>query len=230
MTAALDFILFALFPYVAAAFFVVESLRRYLQRPFTYSSLASQFLENQYQFWGSVPFHYGLLTVLAGHLAAFLAPRWLLLWNGRPLRLYLLEAAGFGLGITALVGLVNLVVRRLTHPRVKVATSAGDWALLSLLVLQVLTGTQVALIYPWGSSWFASSVAPYLWSVLKLRPEIAYVSPMPLLVKLHVLGFFLILCAFPFTRLVHVLVFPLNFLWRPPQVARWNGPREKIAA
>jgi len=35
----------------------------------------------------------------------------------------------------------------------------------------------------------------------------------------------LIVAAFPFTRLVHVLVTPLMYLWRKPEVVRWYGVR-----
>jgi nitrate reductase gamma subunit len=44
---------------------------------------------------------------------------------------------------------------------------------------------------------------------------------MPWLVKTHILTAFAILAYAPFTRLVHVLVAPLPYLWRKPQVVRW---------
>ena len=44
-------------------------------------------------------------------------------------------------------------------------------------------GVSMAIFYPWGSSWFASNLAPYLWSIFLLNPEINYVAAMPWLVK-----------------------------------------------
>ena len=35
----------------------------------------------------------------------------------------------------------------------------------------------------------------------------------------------LIVAAFPFTRLVHALVAPTMYLWRKPEVVRWYGIR-----
>lgn len=217
--------LFVVLPYLAAATFVFASLRRYLREPWTFTSRSSQFLENERQFWGAVPFHHGLLGVLLIHLAAVSAPDALLRWNGVPWRLYLLEATGFALGLLALVGLLVLVVRRLSSPALRVVTTGKDWVVAGLLLMQVALGAGVAATLPWGYSWFASSLAPYLRSLAALDPEPAYVTSLPWSVKAHVLGFFLLLLAFPFSRLVHALVPPLPYLWRRPQVVRWTGPR-----
>lgn len=226
MTAAyFDPFLFVVFPYVALTVCVIESLRRYRAQPFTYSSLSSQFLENQYHFWGIVPFHFGLMIVLAGHLAAFAVPRGLLLWNSVPVRLYLLETTGFVFALCALVGLANLIVRRFTEPSMRVVTTSMDWVLLALLFGQIVLGAYVAIFHPWGSSWFATSMTPYLWSILKLSPDLSYVAAMPWAVKSHIIGGFALVAILPFTRLVHLLVMPLPYLWRAPQVVRWQGPR-----
>lgn len=221
----LDPFLFVVLPYVALTVCVVEGVRRYLREPFTYSSLSSQFLENQYQFWGIVPFHFGLMVVLAGHLAAFAIPRGLLLWNAVPARLYALEITGFVFALLALMGLANLLVRRWTTPSLRVVTSPADWVLFSLLAVQIFLGVHIAVFRPWGSSWFASSLSPYLWSILKLSPDLAYVSNLHWTVKAHIVGAFFLLAALPFTRLVHILVMPLPYLWREPQVVRWQRPR-----
>src|SRR5215469_5381503 len=90
----LDQFLFAILPYMVAITFFPVTIVRYVSRGFTYSSLSSQFLENQQHFWGLVPFHYGILVVTGGHLAAFLMPKQILEWNTQPVRLYLLEITG----------------------------------------------------------------------------------------------------------------------------------------
>ena len=84
----------------------------------------------------------------------------------------------------------------------------------------------VAVNHGWGSSWFASSASPYLWSIFSLDPNIAYVAAMPLLVKLHIINAWLIIAYFPFTRLLHVLVAPFPYLWRKRQVVLWNDNRK----
>lgn len=217
----LDQLLFNALPYMAFFTFFLVTILRYFSRKFSYSSLSSQFLENQQHFWGLVPLHYGILVVLTGHFVAFLVPRGILLWNSHPLRLYILEASALIFGILTLVGLTAAIIRRLTVSKVRVVTSHLDWLLFGLLMIEVIAGIAVALFHPWGSSWFAASAAPYFWSLLFLNPNVSYVSAMPWLVKLHIVNAYVLILLFPFTRLVHVLVVPNPYLWRKPQVARW---------
>ena len=214
-------VLFAALPYVAITLFLVGTIHRYRTDTFTYSSLSSQLLENKQHFWALVPFHYGIITVLAGHLVAFAIPRGILLFNSRPLRLYILEVSALIFGVSTLVGLFAIISRRVTDPRVRVVTSRADWILYALLVLQVFSGVYVAVFHRWGSSWFAASAAPYLWSLLKLNPDIGVVSAMPLMVQVHIVNAWLVIAFFPFTRLVHILVMPNQYLWRKRQVVRW---------
>src|SRR5215471_9236768 len=118
----LDTFLFAILPYLVAITFFPVTIVRYLSRGFSYSSLSSQFLENQQHFWGLVPFHYGILAVTAGHLMAFLLPKQLLAWNMQPLRLYLLEITGLMFAALALIGLCAALVRRYTISKVRIVT------------------------------------------------------------------------------------------------------------
>ncbi|MCC7177504.1 MAG: respiratory nitrate reductase subunit gamma [Acidobacteria bacterium] len=224
-SAALDLLLFAVLPYVAMVVFFLATVGRYWNRPFSYSSYSSQFLENRFHFWAVVPFHYGILTVFAGHLVAFLVPRSILAWNAQPVRLYILEASALAAGLLALVGLVGIIIRRSSEPKVRVVTSRMDWTVYALLLLQVTTGVLVAIFHPWGASWFAAVASPYLWSLLTFSPDLAFIAGMPWLVKLHMGGAFALFAVFPFSRLVHILVVPNPYLWRRPQVVRWYRPR-----
>lgn len=220
---ALDVLFFVAMPYAAFVLFFTGTIVRYRSRPFTFSSLSSQFIENRRHFWAQVPFHYGLLIVLAGHVVAFLIPRAVLVWNEVPLRLYVLEASALACALLALLGLVNIVRRRLADPKARITTTPTDWVLYGLLLVQLGTGIHVATSSTWGSSWFAAVVSPYLWSLVRFSPDIAWVAPLGLVAKLHIVGLWALLALFPFTRLVHVLVVPNPYLWRRPQVVRWYG-------
>ena len=178
-------------------------------------------MENRLHFWAVVPLHYGILVVLAAHVLAFLIPRELLAWNGNPLRLYILELTGLIFGILSVVGLVASMIRRLNVAKVGRVTTARDWVLYAMLLIQLATGVAIALTLPWGSSWFAAVAAPYIRSLLMLNPQIDFIAPLPWLIKLHIINAYLVIGYFPFTRLVHVLVIPNPYLWRKPQVTRW---------
>ncbi|MBI5917169.1 MAG: respiratory nitrate reductase subunit gamma [Bacteroidetes bacterium] len=222
-----NFLLIAL-PYMALLVFVVGSIWRYTSTKFKFSSLSSQFLEGSQLFWGSVPFHIGILFLFFGHLTAFLIPRGVLAWNSHPARLIVLEVTAFIFAIAVLIGLVNLVYRRLTHPRISVVTSKMDYAILLLLLLQVVSGLWVAYNFRWGSSWFSSVLTPYLWSIYALQPDVSAVSALPWIVKFHIVGAYLTVLLIPFSRLVHFLVVPLDYLWRPYQQVVWYWDRKKL--
>ena len=100
-------------------------------------------------------------------------------------------------GILTLISLGAIVLRRLTTPKVKVVTTTADWLLYVLLLIQVISGVYIAIFRPWGSSWFAASATPYLWSLIKLNPEIGYLVAMPLSVKLHIVNAFVVIGFFP---------------------------------
>lgn len=218
-----DLIFLVVLPYIVTVLFLMMTIYRYKFQKFSYSSLSSQFLENQNHFWGLVPFHYGIIALIAGHLIAFLIPRSVLVWNSHPLRLYILEAAALTFGLLTLVGLIAIILRRHNNPKLKMVTSVADWIVLGIILIQVFSGLYVAIFHGWGSSWFASSVSPYLWSLITLNPDVQYIAALPFMVKFHFIGAYLIFGFFPFTRLVHVLVVPNHYLWRKPQVVRWYG-------
>ena len=218
-----DVPLLVVLPYVAVFTMVLVTIQRYRSATFSYSSLSSQFLENRQHFWSVVPMHYGIILVLLGHFIAFLFPSVITSWNAAPTRLYLLEIFALALGIITLVGLISVVLRRVTTSKVRVVTSISDWIMLALLLIQAGTGIAVAVLHPWGSTWFATTISPYLWSLLTLQPGYENVAGVPWLVKWHFANAFLIVGYFPFTRLVHILVTPNPYLWRKPQVVRWYG-------
>jgi nitrate reductase gamma subunit len=217
-----DLVLFAAFPYVAIVLAILVGIYRYSNDRFSYSSFSSQFLENRTLFWGSVPWHYGIIIILLAHLLAALFPGPWAALIAAPLRLYVLEATGLILALMASLGLALLILRRLRDARALVVTSAMDWILLVLLLAQVVLGFWVALFFRWGSDWYLHTAVPWLISLLVLNPQIQFVTALPWVVKLHMLGGFLIIALFPFTRLVHVVTVPITYLWRPYQVVIWN--------
>lgn len=223
----LDSVLFVAFPYVAIILAILVGIYRYLSDRFSYSSQSSQFLENRALFWGSVPWHYGILIILLAHLLAALFPGTWAALIAAPVRLYVLEVTGLAVALLTVVGLGLLILRRLRNARAFVVTSVMDWVLLAVLLGQVALGFWVALFYRWGSDWYLHTAVPWLASLLTLHPRIEHVATLPWVVKLHMLGGFLVVALFPFTRLVHLVTVPITYLWRPYQVVIWNRrPRQ----
>jgi nitrate reductase gamma subunit len=222
--------LYIILPYTAFTVAVVFTIYRYRKDGFSYSSLSSQFLESRELFYGSVAWHFGVIGALAGHAIGFLFPKSVLWFNGVPVRLYILETTGLLFGLLALVGIVSLAVRRATSSRVRAVTSKMDVVVVTLLLIQVALGVYIAVFYRWGSSWFVTSAVPYLRSLWMLQPDLKMIEPLPLVIKLHIINFYLLLIVFPFSRLVHMLVIPLQYLWRPYQIVVWNWNRRRANA
>ena len=200
------------------------TIYRYRASSFSYSSLSSQFLENKQHFWAVVPFHYGILV--DHRRASDCLPYPALHSAVEQSSLAAVHLGGSGalaFGVLTMAGLIGIIWRRWTTSKVRQITSVNDWIIYFMLLVQVISGVGIALFHPWGSSWFATNLSPYLWSIFTLDPDISYIVAMPWLVKFHIVFAFLTIGFFPFTRLVHILVIPNPYLWRKPQVVRWYG-------
>jgi nitrate reductase gamma subunit len=190
--------------------------------------LSSQFLEGKKLFWGSQPFHWGILVLFFGHLVAFMFPKAVIGLNGEPVRLIILEISSFIFGLSALLGLTLLIRRRLTSKTLLVVANKMDMLVYAILFIQIISGLGVAFFVRWGSTWFASVLTPYLRSIFSFNPDLEAISQAPFLVQLHVISAFLIIAVIPFTRFMHFLVAPVDYVWRKYQVVIWNWNRKGI--
>lgn len=228
----LDTFLFVGLPYLSLAVLVIGTVLRFRSRKLGVSSMSSQLLEGRKLGMSSAPWHAGILVVFTGHLVAFLIPG---IWNSLTSnRAFLLAVETLGLAAAAMcvVALAILLLRRFTSPWLGAVTRGADFAVLSLLLVQVVLGMAVALGHRWGAAWSAGTTTPYLWSLLTLHPEPAYVAELHPLIKAHLVGAWIVFLIVPFTRLVHMFAVPLHYLLRAPQRVLWTSRRyaERLAA
>ena len=221
-------IMFVVLPYAAFTLFIAGSIYRYTKKGYQVSSLSSQFIEGKQLFWGSQPFHWGILVLFFGHLIAFLFPAALTVFNGVPIRRLILELASFAFGLSALLGLVLLIIRRLRNKSLLVVTNKMDMVVYTVLLTQIVSGLGIAIYAGWGSEWFGSVLTPYLRSVFSFDPDLTGIAAMPAWVQIHVISAFLIIAIIPFTRFMHFLVAPIDYAWRKYQVVIWNWNRKAI--
>ncbi|HET7102864.1 MAG TPA: respiratory nitrate reductase subunit gamma [Terracidiphilus sp.] len=227
----MDNLLFIAFPYVAVILAIGVGIYRHSHRPYTYSSLSSQLLEKRSLFWGSVPFHYGLTLILLAHILPALFPGgagWLL---GDEVRRLILEVTGIAIALYTFFGLILLILRRLMPGSLaRAVTSYMDGIILIALLIQIGSGIAVAIFNRWGGVWYLHTAVPWFWSLAGLHPEIRTVALLPPFVKLHFVFGFVVILLFPFSRLVHLVALPIQYLWRPYQVAIWNRLPGKLPA
>ena len=224
----IDIFIFMALPYTAILIMLIGSIFMYKIQAFKISALSTQLLENKQLYFGSQFMHWGIILLFVGHLIAFLIPQSVLAWNGQHLRLLILEGMALVLGIMFLTGVLVLIYRRMKNKRLHSLTTDMDFIVFAVLLTQAISGIWIAIAYPWGSSWFASVLSPYIKSLFVLQPDIATVSAMPLAVKIHISTAFILIGLIPFTRFMHFLVFSFQYIFRAYQVVIWNRNRRTI--
>lgn len=228
MSETVSVMLFVVLPYAALALAIIVTVLRWREAPFSISSLSTQLLENRKLFWGSIPFHWGIIFILTGHIFVLFLPSAVDWWNGVPVRLYALEITGVALGLWTLFGLVVLTYRRFSVAKIRVVTTPMDIVVIAVLLVQVISGLSVAIGLRFGAAWATGVVVPYIWSLVVLQPRPELISPFSVVLQIHVVAFWVFLAIFPFTRLVHILTYPIMYLTRPWQKVVANVPNSKV--
>ena len=211
--------IFGTYPYIALAVLLVGSIARYERDPFTWKSSSSQLLQRRQLMAGSVLFHVGVLTILAGHFFGLLTPLWLIeaLGIGHEAKQILAMSVGGVAGIMALLGGIILIHRRLADPRIRATSSWMDIVILALLLVQLtlglltitgsmrhLDGGEMVKFMRWAQGIFTFD-----------SKAASYTAGTSIIFELHILLGLTIFMLFPFSRLVHMLSAPVRYLWRP---------------
>jgi nitrate reductase gamma subunit len=212
-----DSLLYAWLPYTAATLLLFVPVWRCCGSAARRAALPALGQASARLYRGSRAGRIGLSLLLLGHAVAFLAPRPVRAWDSSPSRLLLLEGAGLALGLAALFGLLDLLRARRPGPVAAGPAStlpAADLLLLGLAALATVSGLAAALLYRWGSAWYAVSLLPYYRSLVRLQPDISLVLSLPPLVRLHLLSGVAAVAVLPFTRVPFALLGPPAGLWR----------------
>jgi len=216
----LNMFLFIIFPYICLSLMVLGIVTNIMFAGLRISAPATGFFEKKKLFWGIVPWHFGILTVLIGHLVGLIFPGLVLHILSSKEALMGFEIVALGGGFAALFGVIILIARRLSENTLIKTSGAADYTALILLCIQVVLGISVAVAHRWGISWFASNMSGYLWSIFTFHPSVAYVTGIPAVLSAHIFFGFLLLAILPFTRLMHILYVPVTYLFRKPQIIR----------
>jgi nitrate reductase gamma subunit len=205
-------------PYVAVTVFAVGHVWRYRRDQFGWTSRSTQLLESRLLAWGSTLFHYGALAVIAGHVLGILVPARATAAVGVSEHLYH-HLSGIGGGIAGLIcvtGFGILTFRRTSVRRVRVTTLPGDVLVFFLLGALIALGDGQTFGYNvFGSGYdYRDSVGPWfrdLW----FDPHPSLMADAPVAYQLHAALPWLLYAVWPFSRLVHVWSYPLQYLGRP---------------
>ncbi len=221
----LNNLLFGIYPYIALAVFVVGSLARYDRDQYSWKAGSSQLLESKMLRKGSMPFHVGIIMVLAGHFVGLLTPHqvWDFLHITAPMKQIFAMAMGGFFGVICFYGLTILIIRRFTNDRVKASSSTMDNLILVLIYVQLILGL-ISIVVSTGHLDGSEMLMLMSWAqnvVTFQGPAAAEaIAHVNIIFKLHVfLGMSLFLL-FPFSRLVHVWSVPVKYFRRNYQIVR----------
>lgn len=210
--------LFGIYPYICLSVLAVGSIVRFDREQYTWRSQSSQLLRRRQLIWGSNLFHVGILVILIGHAGGLLTPVAIFEALGISHTAKQLTAIIVGgvAGIFCLIGLLLLLHRRLTDPRIRMNSSAADIAVLVLLLAQLLLGLG-SIFVSLGHLDGSEMVALMGWAqhIVTLRPGAAdLVTGVSIVFKIHLVLGMTIFLIFPFTRLVHIWSAPIWYLGR----------------
>ena len=210
--------LFGVYPYICLSVLLIGSVIRFDREQYTWRSQSSQLLRRKQLVWGSNLFHVGVLLIFVGHTGGLLTPVFVFEALGISHTAKQLTAviAGGVAGTACLIGLLMLLHRRLSDPRIRRTSSFADIGVLVILLVQLSLGLSsifVSLNHLDGTE----MVALMNWAqhIVTLRPGAAdYVAGVSPIFKIHLTLGMTIFLIFPFTRLVHILSAPVWYLGR----------------
>lgn len=209
---------FGLYPYLCLTVFLVGSLLRFERDQYSWRSQSSQLLRRGQLIWGSNLFHLGILTILSGHVVGLLTPGvvWEALGISHTFKQLMAMTVGGIAGVFCFAGLVLLLHRRLTDPRIFKNSSFGDIAVLVLLLVQLTLGLSSIIVSAHHLDG-SEMVALMNWAqhLVTFRGGAAdYAANASIIFKLHIVLGLSIFLVFPFTRFVHVWSAPIWYLGR----------------
>ncbi|MCW5695124.1 MAG: respiratory nitrate reductase subunit gamma [Bauldia sp.] len=206
-------LLWAVFPYVALALFFFVPFIRMIYRPYGVTTRASGMFNRGVLGTASLLLHWGIILLFLGHAMGLVGGV-----AGSAFWVDLFFYVGAVGGVMAIAGSIIALIRRFTVPEVRALSQFDDFAVHFFLIAIIGLGLYQALVDRiWGSAfagaaWFAS-----LW---RFQPEPELMAGAGLLTQIHVLLGLLFAAYFPFTKLIHVWTYPINFAVRPYQSMR----------
>ncbi len=220
-----DHLAFGIYPYIAFAVMLIGSWVRYDREQYTWKTSSSQLLEKKQLRAGSIPFHIGIIAILLGHAVGLLTPHqvWDFLGISASFKQMIAMGVGGVFGLICLYGLVILLKRRLTNPRVRATSNPMDIALLWLLLAQLLLGLS-SIVVSSGHMDGGEMLKLMAWAqntvTFDSAAAVAAMHDVHWIFKAHIVLGMTLFVVFPFSRLVHMLSVPLQYIRRPHQIVR----------
>lgn len=216
---------FGIYPYIAMAVMFIGSWIRYDREQYTWKTSSSQLLEKRQLHLGSVLFHLGVIGIFFGHFIGLLTPKavWHVLGVSTEFKQLLAMGAGGLFGLICFAGLTILIRRRLYNPRIRATSKPMDIIILLMLYAQLILGL-ISILVSIGHLDGAEMLKLMSWAqnimTFNSMAAVEAIDDVNIIFKLHVILGMTLFVVFPFSRLVHMLSAPLQYLGRQHQIVR----------
>ncbi|MDX1538884.1 respiratory nitrate reductase subunit gamma [Arsukibacterium sp.] len=223
--AHLNMFAFGIYPYIAIAIMVIGSWIRYDREQYSWKTSSSQLLESKQLRKGSIAFHIGVLGIFLGHFFGLLMPKeiWYLFGITTQMKQLIAIGAGGLFGLICFYGLTVLIKRRLFNPRIRATSNPMDIAILFLLYAQLILGL-LSITVSMGHLEGAEMLKLMAWAqntvTFNSVAAAEAISGVHWIFKLHVFLGMTLFVVFPFSRLVHMLSVPVQYISRQHQIVR----------
>ncbi|WP_282801302.1 respiratory nitrate reductase subunit gamma [Secundilactobacillus kimchicus] len=211
-------LLWVIYPYAMMLSFVFGTIVRFGWFRAGITAVSSEMLEKRKLMIGSLLFHVGIILAFFGHVLGILIPKtWTELF-GISNELYHLVGSlmmGSAAGLMALAGIFILTYRRFTNARVFLTSSWSDLVIDVALLITIILGLASTLSSPFqGNFDYRETLSVWARSLFYLHPQWRLMANVPWIYKIHVICGFAIFGFFPYTRLVHALTLPWQYIFR----------------
>ena len=207
MNEYLNHFFFGIYPYIAISVFLLGSLARFEREQYTWKSDSSQLLKRGQLRWGSNLFHLGIIALFFTHLVGLLTPLAVFHAFGITVQMKQMMAivGGLSLGLVCLGGLLILIHRRVTEPRIRANTKWTDWLTVLWILLTLLLGlATIPVSMQHGDGHTMLALMDWAKHLVLLQSDAPlYMLAVPAIYKLHMVVGMTLFMIFPFTRLVH---------------------------
>lgn len=207
---------FLIYPHIALTIFWIGLIYKLIHNRPQIKTYSSTFFEKRNMLWAANFFHIGIISVFFGHLFGLLTPEWLYhLAIDSEIKRWLAISMGGTFGTIALIGLLGLIYRRLTQKRIQATSNFAELAILFLFLFEIVLGLSSIESTATESVRNYTDLGAWSQAIVSFRVDaFEIIQGHNLIYKIHIVTGLTIFLLVPFTKLMHIFVVPLSYIFR----------------
>lgn len=207
--------LFTYLPHIAFAVLLFGLFTRLILVNKTIQAESTQLLADRRIKLGSNLFHVGIIMVFFGHLTLFLPEALYHLVMTTETKRIIALSLGSIFGTMSIIGMVILVTRRFFSPRIKYNSNFADHFILILLLAEAVLGITALLASATSSVEQYAALGKWAQAIITFQSNAGdLLANHPIQFKIHIVIGLLTFIIFPYTKLMHMLVYPFAYFFR----------------